>query len=113
MKTSEKVNISLRKLVGLPNNSRKITQADLNKLCDSIRNNGYWEHRPAAVEPIEGTDTYQVLDGNQRLKAMRRLKRKDMPCVIYTELTDEERTDSGTWICWRRSLRAWNLRTSD
>ena len=93
MKTSEKVNISLRKLVGLPNNPRKITQADLNKLCDSIRNNGYWEHRPAAVEPIEGTDTYQVLDGNQRLKAMRRLKRKDMPCVIYTELTDEERTD--------------------
>ena len=93
MKTSEKVNISLRKLVGLPNNPRKITQADLNKLCDSIRNNGYWEHRPAAVEPIDGTDTYQVLDGNQRLKAMRRLKRKDMPCVIYTELTDEERTD--------------------
>ena len=44
MKTSEKVNISLRKLVGLPNNPRKITQADLNKLCDSIRNNGYWEH---------------------------------------------------------------------
>ena len=38
MKTSEKVNISLRKLVGLPNNPRKITQADLNKLCDSIRN---------------------------------------------------------------------------
>ena len=57
MKTSEKINISLRKLVGLPNNPRKITQADLNKLCDSIRNNGYWEHRPAAVEPIEGTDT--------------------------------------------------------
>ena len=45
MKTSEKVNISLRKLVGLPNNPRKITQADLNKLCDSIRNNGYWHHR--------------------------------------------------------------------
>lgn len=93
MKTSEKQNIPLRKLVGLKNNPRKITQASLNRLCDSIRNNGYWEHRPAAVEPIEGTDTYQVLDGNQRLKAMRRLKRKDMPCVIYTELTEEERND--------------------
>jgi hypothetical protein len=93
MKTSEKINISLRKLVVLKNNPRKITQESLNRLCDSIRDNGYWEHRPAAVEPIEGTDTYQVLDGNQRLKAMRRLKRKDMPCVIYTELTDEERTD--------------------
>ena len=93
MKTSEKQNIPLRKLVGLKNNPRKITQASLNRLCDSIRDNGYWEHRPAAVEPIEGTDTYQVLDGNQRLKAMRRLKRKSMPCVIYTELTDEERND--------------------
>ena len=93
MKTSEKQNIPLRKLVGLKNNPRKITQESLNRLCDSIRDNGYWEHRPAAVEPIDGTDTYQVLDGNQRLKAMRRLKRKDMPCVIYTELTDEERND--------------------
>ena len=93
MKTSEKQNIPLRKLVGLKNNPRKITQESLNRLCDSIRDNGYWEHRPAAVEPIDGTDTYQVLDGNQRLKAMRRLKRKDMPCVIYTELTEEERND--------------------
>ena len=93
MKTSEKQNIPLRKLVGLKNNPRKITQESLNRLCDSIRDNGYWEHRPAAVEPIEGTDTYTVLDGNQRLKAMRRLKRKDMPCVIYTELTEEERND--------------------
>ena len=93
MKTSEKQNIPLRKLVGLKNNPRKITQASLNRLCDSIRDNGYWEHRPAAVEPIEGTDTYTVLDGNQRLKALRRLKRKSMPCVIYTELTDEERND--------------------
>ena len=77
----------------LPNNPRKITNESLNRLCDSIRNNGYWEHRPAAVEPIEGTDKYYVLDGNQRLKALRRLKRKEMPCVIYTELTEAERDD--------------------
>ena len=93
MKASEPIRIPLRKLEGLKNNPRKITQEGLNCLCDSIRLNGYWEHRPAAVEPIEGTDRYTVLDGNQRLKAMRRLKRKDMPCVIYTELTNEERDD--------------------
>ena len=85
--------ISTRRLVALPNNPRKITNENLNRLCDSIRNNGYWQHRPAAVEPIEGTDNFYVLDGNQRLKALRRLKRKDMLCVIYTELTDEERDD--------------------
>lgn len=93
MKTSEKQMIPLRQLVGLKNNPRKITQESLNRLCDSIRENGYWEHRPAAVEPIEGTDKYTVLDGNQRLKALRRLKRKEMPCVIYTELTQYERDD--------------------
>lgn len=93
MKVSEKQLISTRRLVALPNNPRKITNESLNRLCDSIRNNGYWEHRPAAVEPIEGTDKFYVLDGNQRLKAMRRLKRYEMPCVIYTELTDAERDD--------------------
>ena len=93
MKVSEKQLISTRRLVALPNNPRQITNESLNRLCDSIRNNGYWEHRPAAVEPIEGTDKFHVLDGNQRLKAMRRLKRYEMPCVIYTELTDAERDD--------------------
>lgn len=93
MKVSEKQMISTRRLVCLPNNPRKITNESLNRLCDSIRNNGYWEHRPAAVEPIEGTDKFYVLDGNQRLKALRRLKRYEMPCVIYEELTDEERDD--------------------
>ena len=93
MKVSEKIYISLRKLVTLPNNPRKITQESLNRLCDSIRENGYWEHRPAAVEPIENTDKYYVLDGNQRLKAMRRMKRNEMPCVIYEDLTDAERDE--------------------
>lgn len=106
MKVSEKQMISTRRLVALPNNPRKITNESLNRLCDSIRNNGYWAHRPAAVEPIEGTDKFYVLDGNQRLKALRRMKRYEMPCVIYSELTDEERNDlilrsninNGEWV---------------
>ena len=93
MKVSEKINIPLRKLVTLPNNPRKITQESLNRLCDSIRDNGYYPHRPAAVEPIEGTDKYYILDGNQRKKAMARLKKKEMPCVIYKDLTDAERDE--------------------
>ena len=95
--------ISTRELVGLPNNPRTITQADLNRLCDSIRNNGFWEHRPLGVE--RQGDTLVVLDGNQRLKAARRLKMKTVPVVIYEGLTDQEREDlilrsninNGTW----------------
>lgn len=46
-----------------------------------------------AVAPIDGTDRFEVLDGNQRLKALRRMKRKEGLCVIYEELTPEERED--------------------
>lgn len=95
--------ISTRQMVGLPGNPRKITQRDLNILCDSIRENGFYEHRPCAVE--KQGDTFVVLDGNQRLKAARRLKMKTVPCVIYSDLTDTERNEiimrgninNGTW----------------
>ena len=93
MKCSEKQMMSTRKLTGLPNNPRKITQDDLNRLCDSIRDNGFWEHRPCAVEWREDLGKYAVLDGNQRLKAARRLKMKEVPVVIYEDLTDGEREE--------------------
>lgn len=83
--------ISPRELVGLPNNPRTITQESLNRLCDSIRANGFWEHRPLGVE--RQGDKLVVLDGNQRLKAVRRLKMKTVPIVIYEGLTDDERND--------------------
>ena len=83
--------ISTRELTGLPNNPRTITQVQLNRLCDSIRDNGFWEHRPLGVE--RQGDRLVVLDGNQRLKAARRLKMKTVPVVIYEGLTDTERDD--------------------
>ena len=91
MQASEPQLISLRRLKVLPNNPRKITQQKLNELCESIRQNGYYRHKPLAVEPIEGTDDFYILDGNQRKKALGRLKRKEAWCVIYTDLTEEER----------------------
>lgn len=93
MKTEPLQFLDTRDLVGNPKNPRKITTADLNKLCDSIRENGFWEHRPLAVERQAWTDKYVVLDGNQRLKALRRMKRRKAPCVIYSDLTDIERDD--------------------
>ena len=93
MKASELTILDTRDLVGNPKNPRKITTASLNKLCDSIRANGFWQHRPIAVERQDWTDKYVVLDGNQRLKALRRMKRREAPCVIYSELNDEERDD--------------------
>jgi ParB-like chromosome segregation protein Spo0J len=74
MTTSEVTLIPLRHLRVLPNNPRTVTQAKLNQLCDSIRENGFYAHRALAVEPIPGTPDYYVLDGNQRKKALARLK---------------------------------------
>ena len=94
MKHSEIVTLSTRDLIPHPRNPRKISQEDLNRLCDSIRTNGYWQHRPMAVEPVpDKPGKYYILDGNQRKKALGRLKRYDVPAMIYTELTDEERDD--------------------
>lgn len=106
MQSSEPQLIPLRRLRVLPNNPRKITQQGLNELCESIRQNGYYRHKPLAVEPIEGTDDFYILDGNQRKKALGRLKRKEALCVIYTDLTEEERAriillgniNNGEWV---------------
>ena len=94
MQHSDITILNIRDLIPHPRNPRKISQEDLNKLCDSIRQNGYWQHRPMAVEPVpDRPGKYYILDGNQRKKALGRLKRYEVPAMIYTELTDEERDD--------------------
>lgn len=75
----------------LPNNPRTITKEDMERLVDSIQFNGFWEHRPMAIEQQDGR--LVVLDGNQRLKAAKKLKLKQVPTVLYSDLTDEERND--------------------
>lgn len=79
-------------LTVLGNNPRKIDADGLRTLMDSIRTNGFWRHRPIAAEQ-QPDGSLTVLDGNQRLKAARRLKMKQVPVVIYTDLTPDERND--------------------
>lgn len=93
MRCSETIDMAVSKLQPLANNPRKITKADFGRLVDSIKINGFWRHRPEAVELDEATGKYTTLCGNQRLKAARKLKLKTIPCVIYSELSEEERVD--------------------
>lgn len=72
-------------------NPRKIEKDDFARLVESIKANGWWEHRPAALEEVEGK--LVVLCGNQRLKVARKLRLQEVPTVLYSELTDEERMD--------------------
>ena len=49
-----------------PHNPRKISKEDFRRLCESIKLNGFWEHRPLALE---------------------------VPTILYTDLTDEDRKE--------------------
>lgn len=75
----------------LETNPRKIKKADFQRLVDSIKANGFWNHRPVALEEVDGK--LVVLAGNQRLKAAKRLKIKEVPTILYSDLTEEERND--------------------
>ena len=75
----------------LGQNPRKISKADFNRLVESIKINGFWKHRPLAIEKQD--NILVVLAGNQRLKAAKRLRLKEIPCVLYSELSAEERAD--------------------
>ena len=91
MVTSELTYIKLSEVSLLPYNPRKIKKADFDRLIDSIKINGFWKHRPLAIEVQDGKNF--VLCGNQRVKAAKKLKLKELPAVFYSELTDDERVD--------------------
>lgn len=86
-----KSNITYRKisdLKGLSNNPRKITKTNLEKLVDSIKINGFWEHRPIALS--DRTGELVILGGHQRLKAAKKLKLKEVPTILYSGLTEDQ-----------------------
>lgn len=88
---NEPVKVEFRKvseLMLLKENPRTINKKDLERLVDSIRINGFWEHRPIVLS--DRTGDIVVLAGNQRLKAAKKLKMAEVPTVIYHDLTEEQ-----------------------
>ena len=69
----------------LPENPRKINRADLDRLVNSLRINGFWEHQPMAVEEQGGK--LIVLSGNQRLKTMKNNKKRIELSDLELEMT--------------------------
>ncbi len=78
-------------LTPLAENPRTIKKADFQRLVDSIKINGFWKHRPLALEEQNGK--LVVLCGNQRLKAAKKLKLAEVPTLLYSDLTEDERVD--------------------
>lgn len=75
----------------LPNNPRKINKGELATLIDSLKINGYWEHRPMAL--VEKDGKLIVLCGNQRLKACKKLKISEVPTVLYHDTTPDDEAE--------------------
>ncbi|PWB01665.1 DUF4417 domain-containing protein [Duncaniella muris] len=75
-------------LHNLPENPRSITPKGMKRLVESIKINGFYEHRPLAI--VERDGLLVVLDGNQRLKAAKKLKLKEVPTVLYIDTTPED-----------------------
>jgi len=92
----------------LPKNPRQWTKEDLQRTVDSIREDeDFLEDRPLLV--VGYGDKYVVFAGNLRLTASRRLKLKDVPCIIYEpedDVTDPQTIrrralkDNGSFGSW-------------
>ena len=106
--------IALSKLVGnsgqlqwLPKNPRQFTKDDIERTKRSIEEDpDFLEDRPLLV--IAFGDKFIVFAGNLRLTASRKTTLKQVPCVIYTPESDEDRQtvrrralkDNGSFGSW-------------
>lgn len=80
--------ILIKDLNLLHGNPRKITQEQLNKLCESIESDKeFFDLRPCLVNRVDGILT--VYAGNQRVRAAKKLKWKEVPCIIDDNLDED------------------------
>lgn len=88
LKISQLVN-NTGQIKDVPANPRIITKDDYQKLLNSLQKDPeYLEHEMPHV--IKHGDKYVVLNGNQRLRALRELKFKETPVTIYKPDTPPE-----------------------
>ena len=92
-------------IAGLPTNPRQWTKTELNKLKKSLQETPeLLEARGILVYPWEGK--YLVLGGNMRLSALKALKAKDAPCIVFPEDTPIDKLkevvikDNGSFGAW-------------
>lgn len=92
-------------IAGLPTNPRQWTRAELENLKKSLQETPeLLEARGILVYPWEGK--YLVLGGNMRLSALKALKAKDAPCIVFPEDTPIDKLkevvikDNGSFGQW-------------
>ncbi len=80
--------IPIVKLKLLDNNPRTITKEQMQKLCKSIQDDPeFLKCRPVIANNKDGK--LVVYAGNQRVRAAKKLKIKEIPCIIEEDLCEE------------------------
>lgn len=91
----------LKKLEGNP---RQIKKEDLERLKESIKNNGdYFEARPVILS--DRTGELVIIAGNMRYEASKRLGLKEIPTILLSGLSEErekeiiirDNVENGEW----------------
>ncbi len=78
-----------KEIQSLPDNPRIIQDEDFKILCTSIKDNPqYFEARPIILS--DRTGVLVSIAGNQRLKAAKFLKLKEVPTILIPDLTEEK-----------------------
>ncbi len=81
--------IDLKKLKLLERNPRTITKTQMEKLKQKLNDKPEFLHkRPILVNVVD--EEYQVYAGNQRVRAARKLKWKQIPCIVSHNLSADE-----------------------
>jgi ParB-like chromosome segregation protein Spo0J len=81
-------NIPIKNLTLLERNPRKITKEQMAKLCKSIEEDPeFLRGRPILVNCVDGK--HIVYAGNQRVRAAKSLKMKEIPCLVEKDLSED------------------------
>lgn len=82
------VQVDIKKLKLLEKNPRKISSDQMQKLCQSLESDpDFFLNRPCLVNQKD--DELHVYAGNQRISAAKKLKWKQVPCIIDKDLAPE------------------------
>ncbi len=90
--------------MGIPKNPRIINTDRFQLLLDSLKESDLTQIRPLDV--LKHGDDYVVLSGNQRLRALKKLKIKEVPCNVlrgdlqnktYRQIVLQANTNYGEW----------------
>ncbi len=84
--------IKISDLTLLEKNPRKITSGAMEKLVKSLKADPeFFDRRPCLVNDTKGILT--VYAGNQRIRAAKKLKWKDVPCIVDKDLPEDVMKD--------------------